>query len=103
MVDPISNLGGRPVGPLQPTRPVAAPSKGKDASDFAAALRAQLEQVSQMQQEANAGVEKLMTGETENITEVFTAARKADVAFSLLMEIRNKLSDAYIELRQIRV
>lgn len=66
-------------------------------------FRQQLEQVSQMQAEADHGVQSLLTGETQNITEVFATARKAEVAFSLLMEIRNKLVDAYTELRQLRV
>lgn len=56
-----------------------------------------------MQADADRNVENLLTGETQNITEVFVAARKAQVAFSLLMEIRNKLVDAYTELRQLRV
>ena len=56
-----------------------------------------------MQAEAEEGIENLITGRTDNITEVFTAARKAEVAFSLLMEIRNKLVDAYSEVKQLRV
>jgi flagellar hook-basal body complex protein FliE len=34
---------------------------------------------------------------------VFSAVRKADVAFSVLMEMRNKMVDAYRELQQMRV
>jgi flagellar hook-basal body complex protein FliE len=56
-----------------------------------------------LQTEADAGVQKLMTGQTDNVAEVFTATRKAGIAFDLLMEIRNKLMDAYSELRQMRV
>jgi flagellar hook-basal body complex protein FliE len=53
--------------------------------------------------EADEGIQNLLTGRTDNVTEVLTAARKAEIAFSLLMEIRNKLVDAYSELRQLRV
>ncbi|MBN2445919.1 MAG: flagellar hook-basal body complex protein FliE [Phycisphaerae bacterium] len=84
-----------PAGPSKAAAPAGA--------DFTSALREQLEKVSEMQAEANAGVERLLTGESENITEVFSTARKAEVAFTLLMEIRNKLVDAYSELRQVRV
>ena len=56
-----------------------------------------------MQVEADEGVQSLLTGRTDNITGVLTTARKAEVAFSLLMEIRNKLVDAYSELKQLRV
>jgi flagellar hook-basal body complex protein FliE len=86
-----------------PSRSHARVGVGDEGPDFATQMRQQLEQVSQMQAEAQEGIEHLMTGQTDNITEVFSTARKAEVAFSLLMEIRNKLVDAYTELRQLRV
>ncbi len=102
-MDPISANLTPAVGRVQtPVTPNAAgTATGK--TDFAAQLREQLEQVSRMQAEADQGVQNLVTGRTDNITEVLTTARKAEVAFSLLMEIRNKLVDAYSELRQLRV
>jgi flagellar hook-basal body complex protein FliE len=62
-----------------------------------------LDKVNQLQNEADAGVERLVTGQTDNLAEVFSATRKAGIAFDLLMEIRNKLMDAYSELKQMRV
>ncbi len=56
-----------------------------------------------MQHEADEAVKSLITGQTQSVTEVFSTARKAQVAFNMLMEIRNKLADAYTELRQMRV
>ena len=44
-----------------------------------------------------------MTGETDNMAEVLSAINKADIAFDLLMEMRNKLTDAYREIQQMRV
>ncbi len=103
MVDPISQDHLGPIRPGQSAAPTA-PDKGVSGDqEFANLFRQQLEQVSQMQSEAEAGIQNLLTGRTDNITEVFTTARKAEVAFSLLMEIRNKLVDAYSELRQMRV
>lgn len=105
MIDP---LGG--VGPIHPIQHVTNPAEksgvapSKDAgTDFAELLRTQLERVNSMQNEADAGLQKVLTGESENLTEVFVATRKAEVAFNLLMEIRNKLVDSYEELRQLRV
>jgi flagellar hook-basal body complex protein FliE len=102
MVDPIAPDR---LMPSSPVRPAAAPGRSAAAggSDFAAELRQQLEQVSRMQAEADEGVQNLLTGRSDNITGVLTTARKAEVAFSLLMEIRNKLVDAYSELKQLRV
>ncbi|MGE0480457.1 MAG: flagellar hook-basal body complex protein FliE [Phycisphaerae bacterium] len=103
MSDPFSIQGVGSVRPVTPpsTPPRVAPAGGSDA--FSSVLRRQLDQVNAMQADADRNVENLLTGEAQNITEVFVAARKAQVAFSLLMEIRNKLVDAYTELRQLRV
>jgi flagellar hook-basal body complex protein FliE len=102
MINPVTN----PLNPLG-TSPAKAGGAGGvqefSGPGFAQQLRQQLEQVNKMQAEADAGVQNLLTGRTDNITEVFTTARKAEVAFSLLMEIRNKLVDAYSELKQLRV
>ncbi len=99
MVDPVSLERLLPIGPPRPSGPAPAPGSG----DFAAELRRQLEQVNQVQAEADAGIESLLTGRSDNVTEVLAATRKAEVAFSLLMEIRNKLVEAYNELKQLRV
>ncbi len=103
MVDPVALNKSLPVGPARPTVPTPRGAEATDKTSFASELRQQLEQVSQMQTEADQGIQNLLTGRTDNITEVLTATRKAEVAFSLLMEIRNKLVDAYTELRQLRV
>lgn len=104
MIDPLSSNPIRPSGPLTPPgQGGPAQTTGSSEKDFAALLRQQLEQVSRVQQEAEAGVQDLLTGRSTNITEVFVAARKAEVAFSLMMELRNKLVGAYEEMKQLRV
>jgi flagellar hook-basal body complex protein FliE len=102
MVSPISPQIP-PAGSVPAATPSNPSSAGADAPTFATQLREQLEEVSRMQAEADQGVQKLVTGQTDDITNVLTTARKAEIAFGLLMEIRNKLVDAYVELRQIRV
>ena len=83
-------------------------AKGSTAADqtgpsFGDVLLDSLDEVRRLQDEAAEGVEKLVTGETQNADEVFSAVRKADIAFSLLMEIRNKLTDAYREMKEMGV
>ncbi|MBK8914650.1 MAG: flagellar hook-basal body complex protein FliE [Phycisphaerales bacterium] len=100
-MDPINRLRPGAGGITPPGGGAAAEPEAVDP--FAGLLRRELERVSSLQQEADRSVEQLMTGGDASITDVFTAARKAQVAFSLLMEIRNKLSDAYTEIKQLRV
>lgn len=90
----------RPVGPTSAPGSLPGAVEGKDFKDY---MLESLEKVNQLQTEADAGVQRLLTGESDNVAEVLTASRKAGVAFDLLMEIRNKLLDAYGEIRQMRV
>ncbi len=106
MADVTIGAGG--LSPLRPLQSPGVPAPGakaapSDGKDFKAYLLESLEKVNQLQTEADAGVQKLLAGETDNVAEVFSASRKAGIAFDLLMEIRNKLMEAYEELKQMRV
>jgi flagellar hook-basal body complex protein FliE len=80
----------------------SAPGKADDKG-FQNALLETLDEVNRLQMESGKLKEQLATGESHNVAEVLAAVRKADVAFSLLMEMRNKLVDAYRELQEMRV
>ena len=56
-----------------------------------------------MQQEANSAIETMAVGGDVNPAEVLTAVQKADLAFRLTMQIRNKLVAAYQEVQNIRI
>ena len=62
-----------------------------------------IQQVNTMQQDADSAVEKLMTGGDVNPAEVLTAVQKADIAFKMMLQVRNKLVTAYDEIQAIRV
>ena len=78
----------------------ATPVTGKS---FADVMIDSLNEVNRLQTEADAGVQRLLAGETDNVAEVFAASNKAGIAFDLLMEVRNKLLEAYREIQQMRV
>ncbi len=103
MTAPIHNLGGlKPIGPIEPIgQTQGAESTG--AKDFKTILVDSLNEVNRLQQEADQKVQSLYRGETDNVAEVFAAVNKAGVAFDLLMQIRNKLADAYEQIQQMRV
>ena len=56
-----------------------------------------------MQQDANKAMEAFSTGGDVTPAEVLTAVQKADLAFRMMMQIRNKLVAAYQEVQNIRV
>ncbi len=102
-----------PIGPQDLSRLLNSPALGQikqipthekaGGEDFKTALLDSLEEVNRLQTDAAQGIEKLGRGETANMAEVFSAVRKADIAFSMMMEMRNKLVEAYRELQQMRV
>ena len=102
MADGINPLGIPPVAGTQPaTQPVTTqPAAGTKFMDL---LLDSLEQVNQLQTEADNKVQALYSGESDDLAGVLAAANKAGIAFDLLMEVRNKLIDAYREIQQIRV
>ena len=94
------------VGAISPTsipsiKPLgAAEQPGKS---FGEILLEKIEQVNGLQQDADTAVAKLASGETDNVNDVLVAVQKADMAFKTLMQIRNKLFDAYQEINQLRI
>ncbi len=103
MPSPISSSGGLP--PIKPVSPaqIAQPTEKVDGKDFKTILLENLDEVNRLQAEADQGVQRLLRGETDNVAEVFAAVNKAGIAFDLLMEIRNKLQEAYRDIQQMRV
>ena len=97
---PISNqiLTSPGLPPLPPLD--AAP---KPDSTFKDLLLDSIHEVNRMQQDADRAVEAMSTGGDVNPAEVLTAVQKADLAFRMMMQVRNKLVEAYQEVRDIRV
>jgi flagellar hook-basal body complex protein FliE len=56
-----------------------------------------------MQHNADSMVHEMLTGGDVNSAEVLTAVQKADMAFRTLLQVRNKLIEAYREVLQIQV
>ena len=79
------------------------PQQQNEGADFKSALLDSLDEVNRLQMDAAKGIQKLSTDPTANMAEVFVAVRKADIAFSMMMEMRNKLVEAYRELQQMRI
>ena len=82
----------------------AAESKSmRGMDDFANLLVDQVKNVNTMQNSANGQVHTLLTGGEINEAEVLTSVQKADLAFRMLLQVRNKLIEAYREVQQIQI
>ena len=70
---------------------------------FSATLKNAIHSVDKLQKDADTMVQKLATGETKNIPEVLISVEKADIALRLMMQVRNKVIDAYQEIMKMQV
>src|SRR5262245_10359435 len=92
--------------PLTGPTPSSIPSLGDQATggaSFKDVLVDSIQQVNTMQLQADQAVETMFTGGEINPAEVLTAVQKADLAFRLTMQMRNKLMDVYQEIKDIRI
>ena len=78
-------------------------AKGIDGSSFADTLAQSLDKVNSLQKEADVAIQDFVTGDTRNIHETMIAVGKADLAFRLTMQVRNKMVEAYQEVMRMQV
>lgn len=101
MTHSISSLNLAPPSLLQPG--AAGGAAAAPGPTFKQQLLESIDQVNSMQAQANRAVEDLAAGEDVNPAEVLTAVQKADLAFRMMMQIRNKLVQAYQEVKDLRI
>lgn len=76
----------------------------QDASKtFGEFLQDSLGKVNSLQQEANVAMEKLASGESQNLHETLLAVEKADIAFRTMNQVRSKVIDAYREIMKMQI
>lgn len=83
------------------TPPTRTPESG--SATFKNLLVEGLDQVNEIQAEANQAVEQIFSRGDVDLAKVLTAVQKADMAFRLMMQIQNKLVDAYREVSNIKI
>ena len=79
------------------------PQAPDSVTPFKDMLESSIQRVNEMQQAAEKAKIDIVTGGTENIGEAMASIKKADLAFQQLVEIRNKLLDAYQEIMRMQV
>lgn len=104
MADPLGLIGGaggaaRPGGMPRPS----ASGPGAKGPDFKSVLLDQLNEANKLQQDATKAIEDLASGKRGDVENVILATQKADNAFRMLQSLRNKMAEAYDEIKQVRV
>jgi flagellar hook-basal body complex protein FliE len=85
-------------------KPSLTPDVGESNSkSFADTLKDAIGNVNQLQRAADRGAQDLATGKTDNVAEVMIATEKADVALRVMIQVRNKIIDAYQDIMKMQV
>src|SRR4051812_36509190 len=85
--------------PALPTPATAKPAGG----DFGAALKQAVGALDQLGQQADASTMALAKGDPIDIHEVMLSTEQASLGFSMALQVRNKLVDAYQEVMRMSV
>ncbi|MCG6550871.1 MAG: flagellar hook-basal body complex protein FliE [Candidatus Magnetominusculus sp. LBB02] len=99
MTNPINGIGAG-LGPANGS--AANKTTGSSAAGgFDAALNEAFTKVNAIQQEADKAVHDLTQG--GDVTNAVMAMQKADMSFQLMLEVRNRLLNAYDEVMRMQV
>ena len=94
----IKQVGG--MHPLPNTQKSQPTGKG---ADFADALKHFTTEVNEQLQQADGKMEEFAVGKRSDLHEVIVATEKADLSFKLLLQVRNKLLEAYQQIMRMQV
>jgi flagellar hook-basal body complex protein FliE len=84
------------------TKPLA-PGKAEEGASFGDVLKDAISTVNDLQKQSDHEIQKLMTGETEDLHTTMIAVQKADLSFQMMMQVRNKIVSAYQEIMRLPV
>lgn len=75
----------------------------KPQVSFSDVLKESLQKVNELQLNAESAMEKLAAGQIKDVHQVMVAVEEANLAFATMMQIRNKLIDAYNEMMRLQM
>lgn len=97
------------IGKVDGLNALIEPGKSKtvinpaNVPSFSDTLQGFIKDVNSMQNHADKSIEKMVAGEITDVHQVMVAVEEANTAFSLMMELRNKMLDAYQEILRMQV
>jgi flagellar hook-basal body complex protein FliE len=80
----------------------ARAAEGPGKTSFVDALKSFTGQVDQEMQSANQKIDEFAVGKRFDLHEIMIATEKADISFRLLLQVRNKLLEAYQEIMRMQ-
>jgi flagellar hook-basal body complex protein FliE len=97
------------LGPINPNlqvaeiRKPASSGSEKSGPGFGEILKDAISTVNELQKNSDLEVQKLMAGESQDLHTTVIAMQKADLSFQMMMQVRNKIVQAYQEIMRTQV
>jgi flagellar hook-basal body complex protein FliE len=79
----------------------AGSKQNSGGSNFMDTLHNAMSQVGQLQSEADSKVANMLNGDGQDVHSAMIAVEKANLAFDLMVQVRNKIVSAYQEVSRI--
>jgi flagellar hook-basal body complex protein FliE len=83
--------------------PSLAGTQAASGGAFQSVLSDAISKVEGFQQNAQASVDRFLSGEGEELHHVAIASQQAELSFQLFMQVRNKVTAAYQQIMQMQV
>ena len=100
MNTPITRIGGQGIPSLEQ---LVQEKTGEENQSFSATLEKFVNDVNSLQLKMDESIEKMATGEIEDVHKAMIAVEEANTAMEFMLEIRNKIIDAYQEIMRMSV
>ena len=91
---------------LKPSPPAIKPvgkDPGKLQGGFGDVLKQAVTEINQLQNSADKAITGVQLGQSGSIHEAMIALEKADISFRAMMQVRNKILEAYQEIMRMQV
>jgi len=100
-MNPIDNIGYIDQSSIKDIRqPLGTPNQEKGFSDM---VKTAIKEVDDLHEKADVAVENLARGDVRDLHSTMIAMEKASISFELLMQVRNKVIDAYSEIKRMSI
>ena len=75
----------------------------KSEDSFGEILKDAISTVNELQKQSDKEIQKLMAGESQDLHTTLIAVQKADLSFQMMMQVRNKIVQAYQEIMRTQI
>lgn len=83
--------------------PSSSSSSAESGKSFADTLKEAVTSVNELQKSSDKFAQNVATGKTDDVAGAMIAAEKADIALRVMVQVRNKIIDAYQEVMKMQV